>query len=183
MLALILGFFALLCALLFPTVSQTIVNCGVFDQIEHFGKDCRMIKAPELEGCEGGQAVEGLVYYACTSVKDRTQYFPGSALSSPNPSKAKGWIAVFDPKTETASKLKYHLLNNYRFESFGDNEFNSHGMSLWQDPNDKVLYVAAVNHKLSGSVIELFSHEIGSGSLKHFKTVRDKNINRPNGNP
>jgi hypothetical protein len=67
-----------------------------------------MIKAPELEGCEGGEVLDGLVYFACTSVKDRTQYFPGSALKSTvNPGKAQGWLTVFDPKTETAQKLKY----------------------------------------------------------------------------
>ena len=101
----------MLAAILFPNVSQTLTNSGLFDQVEHkIDKDCKQVISPELEGCEGGQGFGSLVYFACTTVKERVEFFPAlAAKSKPTNRKAQGWIAVFDTKTETAKKLKYSL--------------------------------------------------------------------------
>ena len=55
-------------------------------------------------------------------------------------------------------------------------------MSLWQDIDDAKapVYIAAVNHKRSGSVIELFKHKVGSTLLTHMKTIKDEKIIKPN---
>ncbi|KAJ3347514.1 hypothetical protein HDU91_006753, partial [Kappamyces sp. JEL0680] len=39
-------------------------------------------------------------------------------------------------------------------------DFSPHGISVWKDPQEDVAYVAVVNHKRDGSVVEIFSHSL-----------------------
>ena len=57
----------------------------------------------------------------------------------------------------------------------------SHGSSILQDPgNPDNLFIAMINHLKTGSVVELFDHEIGSNDLIHRETIKDSLLSSPN---
>jgi hypothetical protein len=61
-------------------------------------------------------------------------------------------------------------------------EFSPHGISVWREGD--IVTVAAVNHRRSGSTVELFTHHINhpfKNSLNHVKTVKDVLFSSPNG--
>lgn len=69
------------------------------------------------------------------------------------------------------------------FEGFPENQdFAPHGISALVDSKDKsTIYIAAVNHRRSGSVIELFTYTLGSKTLQYRKSVIDQDLlNAPN---
>ena len=126
-----------------------------------------------MSGCENMESVGSSIYLACAvDLNNRFAWFPAighrDASVTPN-----GGITLLDAKKETS-----HLLKMTGFDS----EFAPHGISVLEDPNDSnTVWVAAVNHKRDGSVIELFTHVKGTDELLHRKTVKDPLIVHPNG--
>lgn len=57
----------------------------------------------------------------------------------------------------------------------------AHGIGIIQDPNDEsTVLIAAVNHKRTGSVIERFTHKIGSKVAVHVETIKNDLLTNPN---
>lgn len=160
--------FALLIAAIYPNVSTTIAHLNLFGAVEVIpNKTCKLVENPWLSGCEDGQlhTESSQIYFACSSLPDRQKFFPPLEHFHDRKLKHRGVIAIMDLKTRNS-----HILE---FET--EFEFNPHGLGLVTDPkNDKVVLLALVNHKQSGSVVERFKHVIGTSKLEHYETVQDQ---------
>ncbi|KAI9097023.1 hypothetical protein DFS34DRAFT_132610 [Phlyctochytrium arcticum] len=139
----------------------------------HGMETCTLINAGP-EGCEDivWHHPTGVAFMACSNVTRRRHWFPpmakfGEFEGSPDP------VWMYNPKTRKSTLM---TLDNFTGPLF------THGIKLYADPKDpKMIYLYLVNHLPSGSVIEIFSHQVGgSNSLTHIETVRDPLIKTPN---
>lgn len=125
-----------------------------------------------------------LLFTACEGTEaTRFSWFPPLAIRKDPRVTAttRGSLHVIDPKTMKAQKLDLvHF----------DGPFVTHGIDVISDParpEGEAVYIFAVNHlphpEVHGethSQIELFYHEIGSGSARHVRSVWDPAITTPN---
>ena len=62
-----------------------------------------------------------------------------------------------------------------------EEDFLLHGLGIYEDKNEpNKLYLFFVNHKRSGSVIEIFEHTLNTKVLNHLNTVKHDLIHHPN---
>ncbi|OAJ38627.1 hypothetical protein BDV3_004104 [Batrachochytrium dendrobatidis] len=132
---------------------------------------CRNVHDPLLVGCENGQLhpESGIIYYACAiHLDERDAWFPPT--DHMNKSLAShGGIIAFDTKTETAVQLE--------FDSAAVEGFAPHGLGIYFDSTDpQAVYIHAVNHRHSGSVVEIFKHILGATTLEHIETAHNPEI-------
>ncbi|CAG8611029.1 498_t:CDS:2 [Paraglomus brasilianum] len=145
--------------------------------VNQIGLDkCKVVKG--LEGFEGCEDIvihhkSGSAFLACGNVKSRmTGWFPPLGMWNEVPI-VKDQPFVYDINAGTVKPLK--LVN------YPDDDITLHGLGIYDDPNDPqnpTLFF--VNHKRSGSVIEIFEHRIGTDELKHVETVKHELIHAPN---
>jgi arylesterase/paraoxonase len=133
---------------------------------------CSSIGHGVVEGCEDASLhrSSGNIFFACAeSLRKRRAFWP-PILRNNNSIAHYGHIFILHTETNVFTKLKFHKQNF---------EFSSHGLGIMENPNDKnIIWIAAVNHKMSGSVIERFEYTLGSDSLVHLKTISDQNLLR-----
>ncbi|CAJ0922723.1 11316_t:CDS:2 [Entrophospora sp. SA101] len=126
------------------------------------GDRCRKIDEKGIEACEDIviHHESGYAFMACgNSELRRTHWFPGSGVF-------KNKIIQYRETVFSYNIDVYVVL---------------HGFGIHQDPADhNVLYLFLINHKRSGSVVEIFSHIIGSQELHYMETIKDDLINSPN---
>ncbi|CAJ0639564.1 2380_t:CDS:2 [Entrophospora sp. SA101] len=72
-------------------------------------------------------------------------------------------------------KIDSELLLPLSFKNYPDDEdVVLHALGIYQDPADSNnLYMFLINHKRSGSVVEIFNHKIGSQELQYLETIKD----------
>lgn len=74
-----------------------------------------------------------------------------------------------------SESLQRLTLNNFK------GELRTHGLSIWENPTDSsLIYLFFVNHRRGGSVIEIFTHTLGTTVLDHVETAAHPLIRTPN---
>ncbi|ORX93007.1 calcium-dependent phosphotriesterase [Basidiobolus meristosporus CBS 931.73] len=134
--------------------------------------NCVILK--ELQACEDIHIHHSTAtaFLTCGSPQRRTQWYPPIQKMD----KAGAGVDQFvkyDLATDTYQALK--VVN------YPHTELVLHGIGMHENPeNPKELIIAAVNHRTSGSVIEIFTHPVGSDKLVHVETVVHELIHSPN---
>ncbi|CAJ0748277.1 17647_t:CDS:2 [Entrophospora sp. SA101] len=161
-------------ALSYNSVYDYLSFSGLFSEKPraYSGDRCRKIEEKGLEACEDIviHHESGYAFMACgNSELRRTHWYPPSGVF-------KNQSIQYREQSE--------LLLPLSFKNYPDNEdVVLHGLGIYQDPAHRnILYIFLINHKRSGSVIEIFNHRIGSQELQHLETIKvaDK-ISYPNG--
>lgn len=144
----------------------------VYNKAPEINVDSCTISTSITEACEDSIVDEstGLVYFSCGNIDNRTKWFPGCNWWDKDGITTNS-INVYDPALNTFEKmdLDYH------------GEFVSHGLSILTDPNHRdTRYIFSINHKSTGSVISIFSFEVGSTEVSHVGDIEDSRIYTPN---
>ncbi|CAG8540253.1 12922_t:CDS:2 [Ambispora gerdemannii] len=161
-------------ALFFILLAQLYDEAKVFSIIVRSDPKCRPIKGPEA--CEDIEIhhKSGLAFMACGSENGRrTQWWPplGSVNTTVQPLETP-WI--YNLETEEIFPLKLKDFPK-------DTDVSLHGLSLYIDPsNSNKVTVFLINHRRSGSVVEILDHTIGTKELIYRKTVSSELIVTPN---
>jgi len=108
---------------------------------------------------------------ACSSKETRFHWFPALAHFEfeYKPTQPDG-LYTYNMDTGKVTPLEMMGL---------EGEFFSHGMDFLQT-SETDMTIMAINHKYAGSVVEIFSHKIGSTVLTHVETVVHDLITTPN---
>nr|CAG8595538.1 6544_t:CDS:2 [Entrophospora candida] len=141
------------------------------------GDRCRKIEEKGLEACEDIviHHESGYAFMACgNSELRRTHWYPPSGVFKNQSIQYREQVFVY--------KIDSELLLPLSFKNYPDNEdVVLHGLGIYQDPAHRnILYIFLINHKRSGSVIEIFNHRIGSQELQHLETIKNDLIHSPN---
>ncbi|KNC99823.1 uncharacterized protein SPPG_05197 [Spizellomyces punctatus DAOM BR117] len=113
----------------------------------------------------------GLAFMPCSSVEGRQSFFPPLAHFGEEKETTEP-VYVYDIKKKSVKRL---TLKGF------PHELHTHGVGLWQDPADSSsIYLFFINHRPSGSVVEIFTHELGTDVLNHIETVSHPLILTPN---
>ncbi|TPX65171.1 arylesterase [Spizellomyces sp. 'palustris'] len=113
----------------------------------------------------------GHAFMACSSVEGRKSFFPPLAHFGEEKETTEP-VYVYDIKKKSVKRL---TLKGF------PHELHTHGVGLWQDPTDSSsIYLFFINHRPSGSVVEIFTHELGTNVLNHVETVSHPLIITPN---
>jgi len=141
---------------------------------------------PDLQACEKIvlHQLSGILYLACSTPSSRVQWLPAmnrfNATGQPGPD----YVATYNPRTSTVSRLDVTNLPS--------RGFSSHGMDVVpssSNPNELFLYL--VNHRTpaggknvwvvgADSSIEIFKTTVGSQTMVHHATIEDPLIITPN---
>ncbi|CAG8540926.1 7001_t:CDS:2, partial [Acaulospora colombiana] len=115
----------------------------------------------------------GLAFMTCGNQHERkTQWYPPSNVFKNYSYRPNDTPYVYDIKNDKLTPLK---LNNF------DDDLSLHGLGIYEDPAEpNELYLFLINHKRSGSVIELFKHTLNTYELNHVKTFKHELISSPN---
>ncbi|CAG8638074.1 15819_t:CDS:2 [Gigaspora rosea] len=154
-----------------------VVTSGYFREPaqKYTGGKCR-----KLEGIEGPcedikiHHTSGLAYLACGDEEGRTQWWPPTAVRNNYSYQPRDTFYVYNIET---NKLTPLTLKNFA----DDEDFSLHGFGMYEDPSEHdIIYFFVINHKRTGSVVELFKHKINSFELYHLKTFKHALIRNPN---
>ena len=126
----------------------------------------------------------GLLFLACSNPQSRLHWIPGVGRLNATGASWDDYVATYDPKTSTITRL-----DALGFES--PRGLSLHGMDVVPsaaDPSE--LFIFLVNHRAplndlpknvgADSVIEIFKTKLGSKAMTHIKTVKDPVILTPN---
>ncbi|CAG8618333.1 6172_t:CDS:2 [Ambispora gerdemannii] len=135
---------------------------------------CRSIQGPEA--CEDIviHHQSGIAFMACGSeIGRRTQWWPPiDQLNTQTQPREQPWIY----NLETDEIFPVSLKNFPK-----DTDIALHGLGMYVDPyNSNKIALFFVNHRRSGSVIEVFDHTIGTKELIYRETVSSELIVTPN---
>lgn len=62
-----------------------------------------------------------------------------------------------------------------------DKGLTLHGIGIYEDPDEpNELYIFLINHRINGSVIELFKHTLNTFELNYVKTFKHELFYNPN---
>ncbi|CAG8488401.1 2676_t:CDS:2 [Dentiscutata heterogama] len=176
LLTIILPILIVFLAIVYTLYKDFVVTCGYYREPaqKYTGGKCRRLEGLE-EACEDIKIhhTSGLAYFACGNAEARTtQWFPPMGLRHNYSYQPKDTFYVYNIET---SKLTPLTLKNF------DEDFALHGFGMYEDPSEPdIIYFFIINHKRTGSVIELFKHKINSFELHHLKTFKHKLIYNPN---
>ncbi|PPQ93825.1 hypothetical protein CVT25_013534 [Psilocybe cyanescens] len=144
-------------------------------------------KVPQLAACEKLilHQESGLLYLACSNALSRVQWTPAVGRLNASGASRDDFVATYDPKTSTITRLKIQDFESARGLSL-------HGMDVVESSSKpSELFVYLVNHRapLGGllakdvgadSVIEIFKTTLGGNTMTHIKTMQDPVIYTPN---
>ncbi|CAG8459005.1 4454_t:CDS:2 [Ambispora gerdemannii] len=137
--------------------------------------NCRIILGPEA--CEDIviHHPSGYAFMACGFATARsTQYWPPLAVYTNMSFEPRDVAWAYNINTNKASVLKIKNLPENTDLSF-------HGLGIYGDStNHTKVSLFFVNHRRTGSVIEIFEHTIGTEELLHLETVKHELIHTPN---
>ncbi|KAG7098599.1 hypothetical protein E1B28_000524 [Marasmius oreades] len=141
---------------------------------------------PELKACEKIvlHQPSGKLFLACSSPESRTHWLPPMDLLDAEGRSTEDYVAIFDPKSKTITRLTLENFDSARGLSV-------HGMDVVpSSSNPKEIFVYLVNHRPplyddpkevgADSTIEIFRTTLTSGKLIHLRTVEDPSIITPN---
>ncbi|KAK9768256.1 hypothetical protein K7432_001278 [Basidiobolus ranarum] len=169
-----IGFLAVLGGVLYSPLNELWEVTGVNKPLpaQAIPTGCTLLK--ELQACEDIHIHHSTAtaFLTCGEPQRRLQWYPPIQKLDKAGAK-KDYFVKYDLTTDTYQTLK--VLN------FPSTELSLHGIGMRENPeNPKELILAAVNHRTSGSVIEIFMHSIGSDELVHVETVVHELIHSPN---
>ncbi|KAG9294863.1 hypothetical protein G9A89_016869 [Geosiphon pyriformis] len=173
----ILTFIVILISLFFPFLRETAQLIGIFRTIPAYDghKNCEVISG--TEACEDIviHHPSGYAFMACSSHLERTaQYWPPLGLYNKMNFQPRNQVWSYNIETSELSPL---TLKNFPETT----DFSLHGLGIYEETADPTkLYLFLVNHRRSGSVIEVFEHTIGTKELSHRETVSHELIVTPN---
>lgn len=132
---------------------------------------CRAMHPDQLIGCEDLHLhVDGedrILITACTSdMQNRVDWFPAMGHTSNPRAGIKDKLFVWNLNTDVLTELS----------TTWTGDFVSHGIDVVPTGNLKEIAIYAINHLVSGSVVEKFTHKIGSSEAQHIKTFDDQSI-------
>lgn len=168
-----ISLFAVSFTMSMPRIKNLMVMAGVGrDWVPKNLDTCRPIHSDKLFGCEEMMLhVDGsdrILYLACAAdMADRQDWFPAMGHVSNPKSGIKDKFYALDLVSDELTELTAPSWTS---------DFVSHGIDVISTQNKKEVAIYAVNHLPSGSVIEKFTHKIGTTKLTHIKTFEDKRL-------
>jgi len=177
--------FAVLAIIYQFTIKPKLALYGQGRVIESIGNS-KCQKYPEVKAC--GKLVlhepNGFVYMACSTPKNRRDWFPPTNRINVTGKALSDYVAVFDPSNSKITKLNTKDFKYHRGLSV-------HGMDIVQSkerPSELLVYL--VNHRdplapqkveLVGtdSVVEVFRTTPGQNEMKYLATFKDPMIATP----
>lgn len=156
-----------------PRIKTLMVMAGVGRDWQPKNLDtCRPVFSDKLFGCEDMNLhVDGsdrILYLACAAdMADRQDWFPAMGHVSKPKSGIKDKFYALDLISDELTELTTPSWTA---------DFVSHGIDVVSTQNHKEVAIYAINHLPSGSVVEKFTHKIGTGELKHIKTFEDQQL-------
>ncbi|CAG8594224.1 4853_t:CDS:2 [Ambispora leptoticha] len=177
--AVIFAVIAALLAYYYNDLKYTLELLGYFrDAVPYDGsKNCRIISGPT--SCEDIviHHPSGYAFMACadSGINRLTQYWPPLGTFANMSYEPRDLAWVYNIKTNEASVLTFKNLPE-------DTDLSFHGLGIYDDDstNHTKLSLFFVNHRRTGSVIEIFEHTIGTKELIHLETVKHELIYTPN---
>jgi len=163
------AFCVLVLALAYPFLKRTYEILGPFKTAPSLNVNkCQPIQGPAA--CETLVVLEDFAYLACGNVNARLKWWPPvSHFDKKENNNDEAY--VYDFKTGERSRLAIKKFTG---------DFRLHGMSAFPSSKKGKVYLAFVNHKRTGSCIELFEHQTGTKEIIHTETVCDPLIKHPN---
>ncbi|CAG8498759.1 19525_t:CDS:2 [Gigaspora margarita] len=141
------------------------------------GEKCRYLEGLKSNLCEDIKIhhASGLAYLACGDEQSRkTAPWPPPIDAYNNSLPLRGNFYVYDIEKDKLTPL---ILKNFPDEE----DFSLHGFGIYESPTESDnLYFFIINHKRTGSVIELFQHKLKTFELNHLKTFKHDLIYSPN---
>ncbi|KAI8925917.1 hypothetical protein BC831DRAFT_458757 [Entophlyctis helioformis] len=171
--AVVSSLLVVLAALLALPVYQIVTVIRLFSTPANLHNDrCVPLVHPLLVGCEDGQVhiPSNTLYLACAvNITERDNWFPGGDRRKADPAiPAHGAIVALDLATNIPTRLALPPAVA---------AFSPHGLGIMSDPaNPSLVIIHAVNHRINGSVIEMFEHTVGSAALAHLGTASNQDI-------
>ena len=125
----------------------------------------------------------GLMYLACSRISARQHWLPAVGHLNASGRALDDYVATYDISTGEITRLK--------IEDAPSRGLHVHGMDIVPSAKDRSqLFVYMVNHRApivgdatavgADSVIEIFTTQVNSGTMKHITTVEDPVIETPN---
>ncbi|CAG8676661.1 10337_t:CDS:2, partial [Dentiscutata erythropus] len=140
------------------------------------GGKCRYLEGLKPKLCEDIKIhhASGLAYFACGDRQSNKNFSWPPPIDTYKSIPLRGTFYVYNIKTDKLTPLN--------LKNFADEEdFVLHGFGIYESPIEPDnLYFFIINHKRTGSVIELFKHKINTFELNHLKTFKHDLIYNPN---
>ncbi|RHZ86389.1 hypothetical protein Glove_51g48 [Diversispora epigaea] len=171
----ILAVFVVFIAFSYNLILTRLMLLGAFNGpiSKYTGDKCRIFEGPEA--CEDIAIHQktGLAFMTCgNGYERRTQWYPPANVYTNYSYRPHDTPYVYDIKTDTLTPL---TLINF------DKELSLHGIGIYEDPAEpNELYLFLINHRINGSVIELFKHTLNTFELNYVKTFKHELMYNPN---
>jgi arylesterase/paraoxonase len=113
-------------------------------------------------------------FLACGDPVERTHWYPPACVRDVSKrSSFRESLFKYDIRTERTTEFKIEGL---------DGDFVTHGIDIYSFPDDPTkIHLFAVNHARDGDSIAIFSHILGSDTLRLVRDVKHPNIKTANG--
>ncbi|KAF9970668.1 hypothetical protein BGZ73_006577 [Actinomortierella ambigua] len=169
---------AIVGAVTFPFLKETATDLGLFlGPIAKVNTDlCRPV--PGLQSCEDVHIhhQSGLVFTGCGNSEARKAHgwFPplGYLNHSADPMAFQDQIILYNPEDR-----KYEAMDIEGFPEGADRQFT--GIGLYEK-SDRELTLFVINHRRTGSVVEVIDYYVGETTMKYVQTVQHELIITPN---
>ena len=127
--------------------------------------------AEKLHGCEDMHLhVDGddrTLFLACAAdMADRLDWFPPMGHVDRPKSGIKDRFFAWNLHSDVLTELKTPWTG----------DFVSHGIDVVPTGNKREVAIYAINHLTTGSVVEKFTHLLGSGELEHVRTFNNQEV-------
>ncbi|OZJ03371.1 hypothetical protein BZG36_02995 [Bifiguratus adelaidae] len=159
-----------------PEIENWIDDVGLFKgAVKNHGMDkCTKIMGPYGVEDMHIHHPSGTVIMAGGDIAARREWFPPT-LHFNRSNDVKDPIFTYDLKTNKVQRLTVVNLPE-------DADLKLHGMDFVEDPKDsRLLYVFFINHRRTGSVVEIMQYRLGSDKIEWLETVKDEqHIYSPN---
>lgn len=116
----------------------------------------------------------GTAFLACGDPLERTRWYPPSGpkdAGARSEASFREFLFSYDIVKGTTTQLKIEGL---------EGDFVTHGLDVYQGPDKSVVHVFAVRHARDGDSIAVFSHQLGSDTVRLVKNVRHAAIRNAN---
>ncbi|KAG0265442.1 Serum paraoxonase/arylesterase 2 [Mortierella polycephala] len=166
---------ALTAALGFNLITEIITDTGILlGPIQPFNTaGCEVVKG--LEACEDVHIhhSSGLAFTACGHAESRKEWFPPIGNNNPLAKNAfRDKFVVYDIVTG-----EYQVMELVGLPKDTDRVF--HGLDIYERSATE-LTIFAVNHRRTGSVIEVLEYTLGDKTVQYKETIQHELIYTPN---
>lgn len=139
-------------------IKDTYVDYGGFNNdrcwMNSVGKACEDVKV---------HYPSNTAFLACGNPEDRLEFYPGAGRHNSSPSRSYlEYLIKYDIDANITTRLEIENWNIQR-------DLVLHGLDIWEqreDPDSKEIYIYAINHERHGESIVLFSHKLGTATVR-----------------